>query len=317
MTCKLAAPYPEAPPSQPSPQKVVLITDGLSHAGLVIATYLSRSGHHVFGTVLQTAHTPARLPLEPLQVDPRCDGSVRQAVAQLIAATGRVDALVNNSDACIAAAFEEMSFTQARQLFEANFFDALRITEAVLPRMRQQGIGRIVNLISIPTTGPAPYLGIYGSTQAALESWSASLDRELRRDGIRVSSIRRGIKRPGPSSIHLPDRPLSRHEANRFAALQQVNVPDRDLAQGNWLDNEFLAECVGAAILDASPRPVYTARKPLHRMAALWSRLASKLRADEPSPLKPTAEPPRNTQNMRPQTWPASLAPQAGFEIDG
>ena len=159
MTCKLAAPYPEAPPSQPSPQKVVLITDGLSHAGLAIATYLSRSGHHVFGTVLQTAHTAARLPFEPLQVDPRCDGSVRQAVAQLINTTGRVDALVNNSDACIAAAFEEMSLTQARQLFEAKFFDAPRITNrwpCALSRHLMRHASGSRKLVGQPRSGSTP-----------------------------------------------------------------------------------------------------------------------------------------------------------------
>src|SRR5207249_11474252 len=85
------------------------------------------------------------------------------------------------------AGAEESSIEQARAIFDTNFFGIVRMTRAVVPQMRRQGAGRIVNIGSVFGFLPAPYMALYAATKHAIEGYSESLDHELRMKGIRVS----------------------------------------------------------------------------------------------------------------------------------
>jgi short-subunit dehydrogenase len=125
-----------------------------------------------------------------LPLDVTNDESVEAAVTEVLRLEGRVDLLVNNAGFAVApAGAEESSIEQAWSIFNTNFFGIVRMTRAVVPHMRQQGGGRIINIGSVLGFLPAPYMALYAATKHAIEGYSESLDHELRTRGIRVSVI--------------------------------------------------------------------------------------------------------------------------------
>src|SRR4029453_351872 len=114
------------------------------------------------------------------------DDSVRRMVDEVLQRAGGIDVLVNNAGIGLLGSAEESSTAQAQALFDVNVFGVLRVTSAVLPAMRRQRKGRIVNLSSVLGLIPAPYSALYASTKHAIEGYSESLDQELRPFGIRV-----------------------------------------------------------------------------------------------------------------------------------
>jgi short-subunit dehydrogenase len=111
-------------------------------------------------------------------------------VRELMRVEGRIDVLVNNAGFGVApAGAEESSIEQARSIFDTNFFGIVRMTRAVVPHMRRQGSGRIINIGSVLGFLPMPYGALYAATKHAVEGYSESLDHELRTRGIRVSVI--------------------------------------------------------------------------------------------------------------------------------
>ena len=125
-----------------------------------------------------------------LPLDVTSDDSVQTAVAAVISIEGHIDLLVNNAGFGVApAGAEESSIEQAQAIFDTNFFGIVRMTRAVVPHMRRNGGGRIINIGSIFGFLPMPYMALYAATKHAVEGYSESLDHELRDQGIRVSVI--------------------------------------------------------------------------------------------------------------------------------
>lgn len=125
-----------------------------------------------------------------LSLDVTSDESVQAAVGELIRREGRIDLLVNNAGFGVApGGAEESSLQQAQAIFNTNFFGIVRMTRAVVPPMRRQGNGRIINIGSVLGFLPMPYGALYSATKHAVAGYSESLDHELRTRGIRVSVI--------------------------------------------------------------------------------------------------------------------------------
>jgi short-subunit dehydrogenase len=125
-----------------------------------------------------------------LPLDVTSEESVEAAVTEVLRLEGHVDLLVNNAGFAVApAGAEESSIEQAWSIFNTNFFGMVRMTRAVVPHMRHQGGGRIINIGSVLGFLPMPYMALYAATKHALEGYSESLDHELRTRGIRVSVI--------------------------------------------------------------------------------------------------------------------------------
>src|SRR5881396_712166 len=168
---------------------VALVTGASSGIGKATADRLATAGYKVYGTSRRGA-TPGQRSFEMLSLDVTSDESVAAAVNALLRSEGRVDLLVNNAGFSVApAGAEESSIEQARAIFETNFFGIVRMTRAVVPHMRRQGAGRIINIGSVLGFLPAPYMALYAATKHAVEGYSESLDHELRTRGIRVSVI--------------------------------------------------------------------------------------------------------------------------------
>jgi NAD(P)-dependent dehydrogenase (short-subunit alcohol dehydrogenase family) len=168
---------------------VALVTGASSGIGEATAKRLALAGYKVYGTSRRGALAGERS-FELLPLDVTSDESVEAAVTQVMRFDGRIDLLVNNAGFSIApAGAEESSIEQAKAIFDTNFFGIVRMTRAVVPHMRHQGGGRIINIGSVLGFLPAPYMALYAATKHAIEGYSESLDHELRTRGIRVSVI--------------------------------------------------------------------------------------------------------------------------------
>lgn len=238
-----------------SNERVALVTGASSGIGRVTALALNQAGYRVFGT---SRRAVARFDgVTMLVCDVTDDASVQKAVAELLKQTGRIDLLVNNAGIGLLGGAEESSLQQAHALFEVNVFGVLRMTNAVLPVMRRQQNGRIINVGSILGLIPAPYNALYASTKHALEGYSESLDHELRATGIRVVLVEPGVTRTSfEENITRPDRPLSFYEPARTRAesLMRTLIQTGDAP-------EVVAETVVKAATAEQPRLRYPAGK--------------------------------------------------------
>src|SRR6059058_5074767 len=170
-------------------KSIALVTGASSGIGKATAERLATAGYTVYGTSRRGAQTGQRS-FGMLPLDVTSDESVEVAVNELMRLEGRIDLLVNNAGFGVApAGAEESSIDQARSIFETNFFGVVRMTRAVVPHMRRQGNGRIINIGSVLGFLPMPFGALYAATKHAIEGYSESLDHELRTRGIRVSII--------------------------------------------------------------------------------------------------------------------------------
>lgn len=169
--------------------KIALVTGASSGIGEATAKRLARAGYKVYGTSRRGAQA-VQQPFEMLPLDVTSDESVEAVVTEVMRLEGSIDLLVNNAGFGVApAGAEESSIEQAQAIFDTNFFGIVRMTRAVVPYMRQQGSGHIINIGSVLGFLPMPYMALYAATKHAVEGYSESLDHELRTFGIRVSVI--------------------------------------------------------------------------------------------------------------------------------
>lgn len=198
--------------------KIALVTGASSGIGEATAERLAMAGYKVYGTSRRGAKA-GRGSFEMLPLDVTSDESVKTAVREVIRLEGRIDLLVNNAGFGVApAGAEESSIEQARSIFETNFFGIVRMTRAVVPHMRHQGSGRIINISSVLGFLPAPYMALYAATKHAVEGYSESLDHELRTRGIRVSVIEPAYTKTGfDANLLEPDKKLDEYRDVRTA----------------------------------------------------------------------------------------------------
>jgi short-subunit dehydrogenase len=169
--------------------KVALVTGASSGIGQAIADLLSRSCYTVYGTSRKGTSSDQRN-YKMIALDVNNEASIQAALNELIQAEGRIDVVVNNAGFGVeAGGAEESSIAQMQQVFDTNFFGVVRVIQAVLPYMRKEKQGRIINIGSMLGLLPAPYMATYAATKHAIEGYSESLDHELRTRGIRVSVI--------------------------------------------------------------------------------------------------------------------------------
>lgn len=170
-------------------QPVVLITGVSSGIGLATAKKFVACGSRVFGTVRRLDKATPTTGVELIEMDVRSDASVSAGVLEIINRAGRIDVLVNNAGINMLGAVEETTPAEAAALFDTNVLGVLRTAQAVLPHMRTQRQGRILNVSSVLGFLPAPYMGLYAASKHAIEGLSESLDHEVRQFGIRVTLV--------------------------------------------------------------------------------------------------------------------------------
>jgi NAD(P)-dependent dehydrogenase (short-subunit alcohol dehydrogenase family) len=246
-------------------RKTALVTGASSGIGEATAERLARAGYKVYGTSRRGAQAGKRS-FEMLPLDVTSDESVDAAVGEVVRREGRIDLLVNNAGFGVApAAAEESSIDQARSIFETNFFGLVRMTRAVVPHMRRQGNGRIINIGSVLGFLPMPYGALYAATKHAVEGYSESLDHELRTRGIRVSVIEPAYTKTAfDANFMEPDAKLDEYRLAREGVNKRVNE-----VMATAEPPEVVADTVLKAAEAARPKLRYAAGKLANRLRLL------------------------------------------------
>ena len=173
-------------------QEVVLITGGSSGLGKAIGEFLMGRQFKVYGTTRtpQKYANGSAFPL--LEMDVRDEVSVQKAVDELIEREGRIDVLINNAGVGITGPVEETPLVEVSSAFDTNYYGPLRTIQAVLPQMRKQRSGKIINITSIAAYMGLPYRGVYSASKAALEVTTEALRMEVETFGVSVSNLAPG-----------------------------------------------------------------------------------------------------------------------------
>ena len=246
-------------------QKVVLITGASSGIGRATAELLASRGYRVFGTARDPDTVAPARGVELLPLDVRDDASVASSVEAVLGQTGRIDVLVNNAGYSVVGAIEETSPSEAQALFDTNVFGVLRMVRAVLPAMRRQGSGTIVNTSSVLGFLPGPFMGLYASSKHALEGLSESLDHEVRGFGIRVVLVEPGFTKTPFGANAIPARQTIAAYAGTLRQVSDTIIARTQDGSG--------PETVAAEILRAVERS-----HRMHRPVGFEARLVSRLR---------------------------------------
>ena len=245
--------------------KIALVTGASSGIGEATAERLAKAGYKVYGTSRRGIKAGKRS-FEMLPLDVTSDESVESAVNEVIRLDGRIDLLVNNAGFGVApAGAEESSLDQARSIFETNFFGLIRMTRAVVPHMRRQGSGRIINIGSVLGFLPMPYGALYAATKHAVEGYSESLDHELRTRGIRVSVMEPAYTKTSfDANFMEPDAKLDEYREARAGLNKRVHEVMATADQPSVVANAVLK-----AAQAASPKIRYTAGRLANRLRLL------------------------------------------------
>jgi NAD(P)-dependent dehydrogenase (short-subunit alcohol dehydrogenase family) len=183
--------------------KVAVVTGSSSGIGYETSLALAREGFLTYATMrnlekggsIKSDSDKENLPLKIMQLDVTDDASVGKAVQSIISDSGRIDILVNNAGYGLTGAFEDLSLDEIKQQYETNFFGVVRVTQAVLPIMRKQKSGKIINISSGAGRFGYPGGSAYVSTKFAMEGLSESLSYELDPFGIKVILVEPGVIR--------------------------------------------------------------------------------------------------------------------------
>ncbi|TPQ15535.1 oxidoreductase [Streptomyces sporangiiformans] len=244
-------------------QPVALVTGASSGIGRSAALALVEAGFEVVGTSRNTSKVTPADGVTFLDLDVTSDGSVAAAVGEVIERFGRIDVLVNNAGIGSSGADEENSVTQSQRVFDINVFGVMRMTKAVLPHMRAQAGGRVINISSILGLVPAPYMAAYAASKHAIEGYSESVDHEVREHGVRVLLVEpAGTNTPFEANTVEPDLPLQVYAERRRIADQVAVAVGKD---GD--DPAVVAKAIVAAATDSRPKLRYTAGSNARRIS--------------------------------------------------
>lgn len=173
-------------------KKIVLITGVSSGIGQATAQLLAQEGFTVFGTSRNPSSIEKMAGVEVLPLDVRLDESVNGCVDTVVRRTERLDILVNNAGYSLVGPIEEALLEEAKAQFETNFFGVVRMVKKVLPIMRKQARGQIINISSGAGLTPLPFVGFYSASKFALEGYTEALRHEVKPFHIRVSLVEPG-----------------------------------------------------------------------------------------------------------------------------
>lgn len=250
--------------------KVVFITGASSGIGKAIGAYLNDKGYTVFGTSRNPLQYKGSVPFPLLPLDVTKPETIKAAVATIIAEAGKIDVLVNNAGVGITGPIEETPTDEIRSAFETNFYGPLHVIKAVIPQMRKQKNGHILNITSIAGYMGLPYRGIYSATKAALEITTEAYRMETKQFGIQMTNIAPGDFATNIASgrYHAPVLKDSPYKEAYSATLQTMN---EHVDQGS--DPTEMAQVVHRIIESKQPRIHYKVGAFLQKFSIVLKRV--------------------------------------------
>lgn len=249
--------------------KVILITGGSSGLGQAMCRRLAAQGHTVFGTGRSVENGSAQDGCTLLRMDITDDASVRQGVDEVLRRAGRIDVLVNNAGLGIQGPATDITPELAMRLLDTNVLGAHRLCRAVLPAMRAQGRGLVINITSVAGHFGLPYRAFYSASKAALERYGEALAIEERRFGITVVSVQPGeFNTPIAGSRLRPETISPEHRPGYEKAMAVLGG-----SMHYSRDPDELARVVARVVAHPRPRTAYLVAQGVQRFSVLAKKL--------------------------------------------
>lgn len=249
--------------------KVVLITGGSSGIGKSIGEFLHQKGFIVYGTSRNPEkNSDTVFPL--LAVDVRNSTSIKEAVNYIIASSGKINVVINNAGVGITGPLEEIPTDEIKNNFETNFFGPIEVMKAVLPQMRLQKSGLIINVTSIAGYMGLPYRSVYSASKGALELITEALRMEVKDFGISITNVAPGdfATNIAAGRFHAPVIEGSAYEAVYGKTLQAMN----EHVDSGSNPNE-MAEAVYKIITSPSPKIHYKVGAFMQKFSIVLKRI--------------------------------------------
>jgi NAD(P)-dependent dehydrogenase (short-subunit alcohol dehydrogenase family) len=250
-------------------EKVVLITGGSSGIGKSIGEFLHHKGFVVYGT----SRNPEMVlnsvfPLFTLDV--RNSESIHAAIAKIIATSGRLDIVINNAGVGITGPLEEIPAEEIKNNFETNFFGPIEVMKAVLPQMRSQKSGFIINITSIAGYMGLPYRSVYSASKGALELITESLRMEVKSFGIQITNVA-----PGDFATNIASgrfhAPLIKDSAYEIPYSNTLKMMDEHVDSGS--NPNEMAEAVFKIIQNPNPKIHYKVGAFMQKFSIVLKRI--------------------------------------------
>jgi short-subunit dehydrogenase len=253
--------------------QIIFITGASSGMGKVTAIQLAKEGHTVYGAARRVEKMTELVEAggHAIAMDITKADQVKAAVDQIIAEQGRIDVLVNNAGFGLYGAVEETSIDEARYQFEVNIFGLAQVTQLVLPHMRQQKAGKIINISSMGGKMYTPLGAWYHGTKHALEGWSDSLRLELKQFGIDVVIIEPGVIETEFGNV-MADPMLERSGSGPYADLTKAvyKAYTDNYKPGAGSPATVISNTISKAIKSRRPKTRYVVGKMAKPM--IWMR---------------------------------------------
>ena len=247
--------------------KVALVTGSSSGIGFETSLMLARAGFNTYASMRNLEKSKniteiakkEKLPLQVVQLDVNNDGSVKDAIVKILKADQRIDVLINNAGYGLFGSVEDTSIEEIKAQFETNFFGVVRVTQQVLPLMRRQNSGTIVNVSSVGGRIGLPALSAYHSTKFALEGLSESIAFELEPFGIRVVIIEPGVIRTNILNSSSSAKKALDPKSPYFSLSQKLNDNFKSMMESELSSPpEEVAKVILQAVTSENPQLRYS-----------------------------------------------------------
>lgn len=251
-------------------KEVVLVTGASSGIGKAIAEYLHSKGFVVYGTTRDVSKYRDFGPFKLIRLDVNKGEQVREAVKAVIDKEGRLDILVNNAGVGITGPIEETPYEEILKAFETNFHGPIRMIKEVLPQMRKQGNGLIINITSIAGYMGLPFRGVYSASKGALELLTEALRMETQSFGIRITNLA-----PGDFATNIASgryhAPLNADSPYREVYQKSLDLMNAHVDSGK--DPVMVAEKTYSIIKSQSPKVHYRVGTLLQKFSVFLKKI--------------------------------------------
>jgi NAD(P)-dependent dehydrogenase (short-subunit alcohol dehydrogenase family) len=254
---------------------VAVVTGSSSGIGLATSLALARNGYLTYATMRNLAKRNSfesiadkqHLPIRVVQLDVTDENSIKSAIESILSEAGRIDLLVNNAGYVLTGAFEDIGINEIKALYETNVFGVIRVTQAVLPIMRKQGSGRIINISSGAGRIGYPVGSAYVSSKFALEGLSESMAYEIEQFGIRTVLVEPGFVRTKIGE-NMAISKKTQDPNSPYSQMMQMMSSNQERMLENGSDADLVASVVAEAATAKEPNLRYLAGKDVQQMMA-------------------------------------------------
>ncbi|NAL78636.1 SDR family oxidoreductase [Nitrososphaera sp. AFS] len=252
-----------SPSSSSFNHRVALVTGSSSGIGYETTLMLARNGFLTYATMRDLKKSE---PIKVVQLDVTDDRSVKNAVQSITSECSKIDVLVNNAGYALNGAFEDIAMEELKAQYETNLFGVARVTQAVLPLMRKQKSGVIVNISSgVVPMGGFPGGSAYVSTKFAIEGLSRSMRYELESFGIKVILVEPGVIGTNFFNAVVVAK-KSKDPSSPYSRIMEKMAPRFEEIMKNASSPELVARVVLRAITDENPGLIYLAGKDIEEL---------------------------------------------------